>query len=278
MIANVSPVPWLAIAYGRRMMSANEPGTRALRRRGPQLLGRDFRTPRRQPLFPRHREGGSVHRALRHAPPAHARPPSRAVSSGSQIGPGRRLRRRRHRGNVRGLSDGRKNHHLRARAAGPARRTEYFRDENYNVKNDPRTTIHLRRRAPLHPHLAKTNSTSSLRTRFIRGSKAPSSLYSKQYFELVKQHLNPGGIVTQWVPLYESDLATVKSELATFLRRLPQRHRLGQRHQRRGLRRCFTRPSGAVESQRRQARKPVESSRLRTRRAIHGCRELSQRD
>ena len=32
----------------------------------------------------------------------------------------------------------------------------------------------------------------------------------------MKQHLNPGGIVTQWVPLYESDLSTVKSELATF--------------------------------------------------------------
>jgi spermidine synthase len=46
--------------------------------------------------------------------------------------------------------------------------------------------------------------------------KGTSSLYSKQYFELVKEHLNPGGIVTQWVPLYESDLATVKSELATF--------------------------------------------------------------
>jgi spermidine synthase len=28
--------------------------------------------------------------------------------------------------------------------------------------------------------------------------------------------LNPGGIVTQWVPLYETDLSTVKSELATF--------------------------------------------------------------
>jgi spermidine synthase len=32
----------------------------------------------------------------------------------------------------------------------------------------------------------------------------------------VKQHLNPGGVITQWVPLYESDFETVKSELATF--------------------------------------------------------------
>src|SRR5208283_558673 len=31
-----------------------------------------------------------------------------------------------------------------------------------------------------------------------------------------KDHLNPGGVITQWVPLYESDPDTVKTELATF--------------------------------------------------------------
>src|SRR5678815_4367045 len=41
-------------------------------------------------------------------------------------------------------------------------------------------------------------------------------LYSKEYFELVKRHLNPGGVVTQWVPLYESNPEAVKSEIATF--------------------------------------------------------------
>jgi spermidine synthase len=46
--------------------------------------------------------------------------------------------------------------------------------------------------------------------------KGTATLYSKEYFELVKQHLNPGGVITQWVPLYESDFETVKSELATF--------------------------------------------------------------
>jgi spermidine synthase len=33
--------------------------------------------------------------------------------------------------------------------------------------------------------------------------------------------LNPGGIVTQWVPLYESDSAVVKSEIATFFEVFP---------------------------------------------------------
>src|SRR5258708_5846042 len=51
--------------------------------------------------------------------------------------------------------------------------------------------------------------------------KGSATLYSKEYFELVKQHLNPGGVFTQWVPLYESDMATVKSELATFFEVFP---------------------------------------------------------
>jgi spermidine synthase len=32
----------------------------------------------------------------------------------------------------------------------------------------------------------------------------------------VKRHLNPGGVVAQWLPVYDSDEETVKTELATF--------------------------------------------------------------
>ena len=39
--------------------------------------------------------------------------------------------------------------------------------------------------------------------------KGTSALYSKEYFELVRSHLNPGGIAAQWLPLYESDEETV---------------------------------------------------------------------
>ena len=45
--------------------------------------------------------------------------------------------------------------------------------------------------------------------------------YSKEYFELCKKRLNPGGVVTQWVPLYESRMDVVKSEVATFLLAFP---------------------------------------------------------
>jgi spermidine synthase len=51
--------------------------------------------------------------------------------------------------------------------------------------------------------------------------KGTSTLYSREYYELVKRHLNPGGVVAQWLPVYDSDAATVRSELATFFSVFP---------------------------------------------------------
>src|SRR5690606_18740971 len=41
------------------------------------------------------------------------------------------------------------------------------------------------------------------------------------FFELVKTRLNPGGVVTLFVQLYESNNEAVKSEVATFLEAFP---------------------------------------------------------
>ena len=46
-------------------------------------------------------------------------------------------------------------------------------------------------------------------------------LYTKEFFETVKAHLKPGGAVTLFVQLYESNTAAVKSEIATFLEAFP---------------------------------------------------------
>ncbi|HXS93482.1 MAG TPA: fused MFS/spermidine synthase [Candidatus Limnocylindrales bacterium] len=97
----------------------------------------------------------------------------------------------------------------------PPTATKYFAAQNYNVMNDPRTTIHYDDAR----HFVLTTPdkfdiiTSDPIHPWVKGS---ATLYSKEYFEMVKKHLNPGGVVTQWVPLYESDFETVKSEIATF--------------------------------------------------------------
>jgi spermidine synthase len=97
----------------------------------------------------------------------------------------------------------------------PPTATEYFAKENYNVMNDPRVQIVY---DDARHFVLTTNEKFDIITSdpihpWVKGS---ATLYSKEYFELVRQHLNPGGIVTQWVPLYESDDETVKSEVATF--------------------------------------------------------------
>jgi spermidine synthase len=98
----------------------------------------------------------------------------------------------------------------------PPTATKYFGKENYNVMNDPRVQIVY---DDARHFVLTTNEKFDIITSdpihpWVKGS---ATLYSKEYFELVKAHLNPGGIVTQWVPLYESDLPVVKTEIATFL-------------------------------------------------------------
>ena len=97
----------------------------------------------------------------------------------------------------------------------PPTATQYFAKENYNVMNDPRTKIYYddARHFVLTTRDKFDIITSDPIHPWVKGS---ATLYSKEYFQLVKDHLNPGGVVTQWVPLYESDMDTVKSEIATF--------------------------------------------------------------
>lgn len=97
----------------------------------------------------------------------------------------------------------------------PPTATKYFAKENYNVMNDPRTQIvydDARHFVLTTPEKFDIITSDPIHP-WVKGS---ATLYSKEYFDLVKQHLNPGGVVTQWVPLYESDAETVKSEIATF--------------------------------------------------------------
>jgi len=97
----------------------------------------------------------------------------------------------------------------------------YFAVQNYNVVNDPRVEIvyddarHFVRTCreqfdiitsdPIHP--------------WVKGA---ATLYTREYFELCKRRLKPGGMISQWVPLYESSLAVVQSEFATFFDLFPE--------------------------------------------------------
>ncbi len=97
---------------------------------------------------------------------------------------------------------------------------QYFEKQNYNVVKDPRVII-------IHDDARNFVLTTKEKFDIITSDpihpwvKGAATLYTKEYFELCKEHLNPGGLVTQWVPLYESNLGVVKSEMATFFEVFP---------------------------------------------------------
>jgi spermidine synthase len=51
--------------------------------------------------------------------------------------------------------------------------------------------------------------------------KGAATLYTVEFFNLVKSRLNPGGVVTLFVQLYESNTEAVKSEIGTFFEVFP---------------------------------------------------------
>jgi len=91
----------------------------------------------------------------------------------------------------------------------------YFGKENHHVFDDPRVQLVFDDAR----HFLQTTDekfdiiTSDPIHPWVRGA---ATLYSQEYLTLVKNHLNPGGVVTQWIPLYETDLASAKSQIGTF--------------------------------------------------------------
>jgi spermidine synthase len=102
----------------------------------------------------------------------------------------------------------------------PPTSTRYFGHEDYNVLHDPRTRIVYD--DARHFVLTTTEKFDIIASDpldvFVKGTAA---IYSEEYFEAIRRHLNPGGMFTLYVPLYESDARTVKSELATFFAAFP---------------------------------------------------------
>jgi spermidine synthase len=51
--------------------------------------------------------------------------------------------------------------------------------------------------------------------------KGCAALNTVEYYQMCKEHLKPGGVMTLWIPLYESDNETVKSVISTFFQVFP---------------------------------------------------------
>ncbi|MGE0594664.1 MAG: fused MFS/spermidine synthase [Vicinamibacterales bacterium] len=96
----------------------------------------------------------------------------------------------------------------------------YFSEHNFDVVRNPKVTVHL---DDARHYLLTTDETFDAITSdpldpWVKGA---ATLYTREFFREVREHLNPGGVVTLFVQLYESSEEAVKSEVATFLEAFP---------------------------------------------------------
>jgi len=98
---------------------------------------------------------------------------------------------------------------------------EHFASANYDVLNDPRVEVVY---DDARHFIATTQEQFDIVTSdpidpWMDGAAV---LYSVEYYDLAKKRLRAGGIVSQWLPLYETDEPSAKSELASFLQVFPE--------------------------------------------------------
>ena len=95
-----------------------------------------------------------------------------------------------------------------------------FKKENYDVVNDPRTVV----RWDDGRHFIRTTKekfdviTSDPIDPWVKGC---ASLNTVEYYQMCKDHLKPGGVMSLWIPIYESNSDTFKSVLSTFFKVFP---------------------------------------------------------
>jgi spermidine synthase len=98
--------------------------------------------------------------------------------------------------------------------------SKLFGEHNFHVVDNPK--VHIRIDDARH-YLLTTDEkfdaiTSDPLDPWVKGA---AMLYTREFFELLKSKLNPGGAVTLFVQLYESNTEAVKSEIGTFMEVFP---------------------------------------------------------
>src|SRR6516162_10534050 len=98
--------------------------------------------------------------------------------------------------------------------------SQYFGEHNFNVVKNPKVHVSIDDGR----HYVMTSKekfdaiTSDPLDPWVKGA---AMLYTREFFESAKAHLNHGGVVTLFVQLYESNPEAVKSEFGTFFEAFP---------------------------------------------------------
>ncbi|MBV9508121.1 MAG: fused MFS/spermidine synthase [Acidobacteriia bacterium] len=109
----------------------------------------------------------------------------------------------------------------------------YFSDTNYNVLDNSKVQVRI---DDGRHYLTTTKErfdgiTIDPLDPWVKGA---ANLYTKEFLEMLRQHLNPGGVVTMYIQLFETDPEAVKSSAATFFEVFPNGTIWGNPYQGRG--------------------------------------------
>jgi spermidine synthase len=98
--------------------------------------------------------------------------------------------------------------------------SQFFAEENHHVIDNPKVTVRI---DDARHFLLTTDQKFDAITAdpFDTWVKGAATLNTAEFYEEMKRHLNPGAVVTAWLPFYETTVPAIKSELATFMAAFP---------------------------------------------------------
>ncbi|HMF02456.1 MAG TPA: fused MFS/spermidine synthase [Terriglobia bacterium] len=97
---------------------------------------------------------------------------------------------------------------------------KYFSKFNFDVIRSPKVRVHIDdgRHFVLTTKERFDAITLDPLDPWVKGA---ATLYTKEFFEAARRRLNPGGVITVYVQLFETNLEAVKSTVATFFEAFP---------------------------------------------------------
>ena len=115
----------------------------------------------------------------------------------------------------------------------PRAAAKYFGEPNFNVLRNPKVQVRIDdgRHYLLTTQERFDGITVDPLDPWVKGA---ANLYTQEFLEVMKQHLNPGGVVTIYVQLFETSAEAVKSSVATFFEVFPNATIWGNPYQGRG--------------------------------------------
>jgi spermidine synthase len=98
--------------------------------------------------------------------------------------------------------------------------SEFFAEQNHSVIDNPKVTVRI---DDARHFLLTTDQKFDAITAdpFDTWVKGAATLNTAEFYAEMKRHLNPGAVVTAWLPFYETTLPAIKSEIATFAEAFP---------------------------------------------------------